>query len=150
MKHELGRYLTRFPYCILCIVVRAECNFSQYLRVRPVFHSLWFHYLLSISIVSRQHREAPSLSPCFAPNPISHYHLNRILFGFVFGCCLLLSYEDFMPLNAWCFPLFKELKLFQEICERLSIFWYIGRDIEFDAAELILILFGKFASYYVL
>ena len=99
VKHEHGRYLTRFPYCILCI----HCCESR-VQFFTVFAGAAGVPFPMISLFAfNQHCEPaiprsplPSATRASPPNPtVPHYHLKRILFGFVFGCCLLLSYEDF-------------------------------------------------------
>lgn len=96
------RYLTSFPYCILCI----HCCESA----SAIFHSIcgcgrgFIPYDFIICFQSalwagNTTTPPPHYPACLAPKPhphsSAHYHLKRILFGFVFGCCLLLSYEDF-------------------------------------------------------
>lgn len=121
----------RIVFCAF-IVVRARVQFFT------VFAGAAGVPFPMISLFAfNQHCEpATPRCPLFAPlrpNPHSpaHYHLKRILFGFVFGCCLLLSYEDFYAIKNVILLVLKHYRLL------ISVEWWIFFDIQYKRYSML-------------
>lgn len=98
-------------------------------------HSLWFHYLLSISIVSRYPLALFTLDPPLARAPSP----SEFLFGFVFECCLLLSHVDFLH-KIFFMPNFVLVKLVTGF-HLFSLFVFFVFLVLLRTKEIIVIIF---------